>query len=276
VKDGHVAYLYLGITLFFFSSMEVISKPLMGSVDPFFLTWFRFFVGGLFLLLFVRKRLSLRSVLLLATVGSMNSIVSMTLLQLSIKYGNASTAATLVSTNPLFVSLLVFIAGEKLAKRKFFGALLGLMGIIVFAYGKIVGDTFIGIFFGVSAALSFALYSLIMKRFIVKYGALVSTAYSSFFSSILYGMLLAITGKLSFPELSFTGWLDVLYLGIGVTGVAYLTFFKAMESLGVSAASRVFYLKPIVSTLFAVAFLSEQLGVIKIIGTAIVIFSLFL
>jgi len=271
-----VAYLYLGITLFFFSSMEVISKPLMGSVDPFFLTWFRFFVGGLFLLLFVRKRLSLRSVLLLATVGSMNSIVSMTLLQLSIKYGNASTAATLVSTNPLFVSLLVFIAGEKLAKRKFFGALLGLMGIIVFAYGKIVGDTFIGIFFGVSAALSFALYSLIMKRFIVKYGALVSTAYSSFFSSILYGMLLAITGKLSFPELSFTGWLGVLYLGIGVTGVAYLTFFKAMESLGVSAASRVFYLKPIVSTLFAVAFLSEQLGVIKIIGTAIVIFSLFL
>lgn len=129
----------------------------------------------------MRKRLSFRSVLLFATVGSRNSIVSVTLLQLSIKYGNASTAATLVSTNLLFVSLFVFIAGEKLVKRKFFGTLFGLMGIIVFAYGKIVGDTFTGIFFGVSAALSFALCSLIMKRVIVKYEALVSTAYSSFF-----------------------------------------------------------------------------------------------
>ncbi|OAA31581.1 hypothetical protein AT15_05770 [Kosmotoga arenicorallina S304] len=271
-----MAYLYLGITLFFFSSMEVISKPLMGSVDPFFLTFLRFFIGGLFLLSFVRKRLSLKDILLLTLVGSLNSIISMTALQLSVKHGVASTAATLVATNPIFVSLLVFIAGERLTKKKFVATVIGLCGIVVFAYGRIVGDTFLGIFFGLLASLSFALYSLVMKRFIIKFGALVSTAYSSFFSSLLYGILLIITGKFTSPELSAVNWLVILYLGVGVTGVAYLTFFRAMELIGASAASRIFYLKPIVSTFFAVAFLSEQLGVIKIIGTAIVIISLFL
>ncbi|AKI97748.1 DMT family transporter [Kosmotoga pacifica] len=271
-----MAYLFLAITLLFFSSMEVVSKPLMGSIDPFFLTFLRFFLGGLFLLLFVRKRLAFREILLLAALGSLNSIVSMTLLQLSVKYGNASTAATLVSTNPLFVSLFAFIARERLTRRKFFGILLGLIGIIIFAYGRIAGDTILGILFGVSASITFALYSVIMKRFLVKHGALVSTAYSIFFSSLIYALLLIATNRFVFPEFSLTGWLSVLYLGIGVTSVAYLTFFKGMEILGAATASRIFYLKPIVSTIFAVVFLSEGFGLMKLIGMTIVLISLLL
>ncbi|MFW6263024.1 MAG: EamA family transporter, partial [Thermotogota bacterium] len=44
-----MAYLFWTIALVLFSSLEVVSKPIMGQVDPFTMTFLRFFIGGLFL-----------------------------------------------------------------------------------------------------------------------------------------------------------------------------------------------------------------------------------
>jgi len=46
-----MAYLFWTIALVLFSSLEVVSKPIMGRVDPFTLTFMRFFIGGVFLFL---------------------------------------------------------------------------------------------------------------------------------------------------------------------------------------------------------------------------------
>ena len=51
--------IYFLVTLVIFSSMEVVSKPLMPFIDPFQLTFHRFFIGLVFLFLFLvaRRRL---------------------------------------------------------------------------------------------------------------------------------------------------------------------------------------------------------------------------
>jgi drug/metabolite transporter (DMT)-like permease len=61
-----------------------------------------------------------------------------------------------------------------------------------------------------------------------------------------------------------------------VTGVAYVTYFKAMEVVEATQASRIFFLKPVVATLFAVLSLGETISIVKIIGIATVLFSLTL
>ncbi|MGB9614434.1 MAG: EamA family transporter, partial [Fervidobacterium sp.] len=78
-----MAYVYLATTLFAFSSIEVFSKPLMGLVDPFFMTAFRFLLGGLILMLFVKEDIELRDFLPISLIGALNSIISMTSLQLA-------------------------------------------------------------------------------------------------------------------------------------------------------------------------------------------------
>ncbi|ACR80052.1 protein of unknown function DUF6 transmembrane [Kosmotoga olearia TBF 19.5.1] len=269
--------LYLAITLLFFSSMEIVSKPLMGQIDPFFMTAFRFFIGGLFLMPLIEKKLPPREIILLTMIGSLNTIVSMTFLQLSVKFGNASTAATLIATNPLFVTIFApFFGSEKPSKRKFIGTFLGFVGILIFISGMLEGDTITGFLFGIGSAISFALYTLLLKPHVLKHGALTATAYSSFFSGVVYSATLMLFGQFKITSLNLSSWLILLYLGIGVTGIAYFTFFAAAKRIGASTASRVFYLKPVVATLLAFIFLSEEIGAFKLIGIVVIILSLMI
>ena len=279
-----MAYVFWTITLVLFSSLEVVSKPIMGQIDPFTMTFLRFFIGGLFLFiltLFRKKRADVKmerkDFLYIVLTGCLNCIVSMTLLQLSIKMGNASSAAVLISTNPIFTAIFArFIAGEKLSRRKMIGITLGLAGILTFSFGMLEGDTLSGILLGLSSAVTFALYSVLMKKPVKKYGSLRCTAYSGLFPSLIYGAVLGVSGNFNIPTLDVQGWLIVLYLGIFVTGIAYFTMLEAIKRIGASNTMRLFYVKPVLAAILAVMFLGEILGVLKITGMVVIIFSLFL
>mgnify|MGYP000901434851 FL=1 len=271
------ASLYLLFTLIAFSSIEVSSKPLMGTVDPFFMTAFRFLVGGLVLMFFVDKQIETKDLLPLTLIGALNGILSMTSLQLSVAHSNASTAATLVASNPIFVSLFaLLILKEKHTIRRYIGIALGFVGLIVFSLGMISGDSWLGIFYGVVAAVTFGLYTVLMGKYMKKYTPVSVTAYSTLISSLIYIAILALSGHFYVPSIGISEWGILIYLGVVVTGLAYLTYFKAIELIGTAQSSRVFFLKPIVATLFAVILLGESLSVAKIVGMLIVLFSLFL
>jgi len=270
-------YLYLTATLLFWSSMEVLTKPLMSQVDPFFLTFFRFFVGGVFLLVFVRRKIPFKDILSLALVGSINGVLSMSLLQLSVKFSNASTAATLMATNPLFVTVFSLILGkEKLSVKRFLSVAIGLVGIMILSYGRIEGDSIVGLLLGIGAAITFALYAVLMRDFTLKYGSLDATAVSIFSAGLIYGLLLILTRNLRIPQINIPQWLILIYAGVFVTGLAYVTYFKAMEKLGPSRTSLVFYLKPVVASFLALWLLSEPIGAFKIAGTGVIVLALLL
>jgi len=304
-----MAYLFWTTALLLFSSLEVVSKPIMGQVDPFTMTFMRFFIGGLFLFFisFLINGFSyqkaaksieagrilthgkgdiakpLHQVMIKADflkilfIGSLNTIFSMTMLQLSVKYSNASSAATLISTSPLFTALFAYlIISEKVSQRKKIGIGLGLVGIFTFGLGMLEGDTFLGILFGIIASVTFGMYSVLLRRHIARYGPLRCTAYSTFFPSLIYCLLLLLAGQLKIPALNAQGWLIVFYLGICVTGIAYYALLEAVNRMGATIAMRLFYVKPVVATLFALIFLSEPVGMVKIVGMGIIIFSLFL
>ncbi len=271
------AYFFLAFTLFAFSSIEVLSKPLMGKVDPFFMTAFRFFIGGLILTLFVNEEVNIRDLFGISLVGLLNSMVSMTALQLSVKYSNASTAATLVASNPIFVSFFAsLILKERYRLRKYVGIALGFVGLLVFSLGKISGDSWLGILFGLLAALTFGMYTVLMRRYTKLYKPLTVTAYSSLVSSVVYFLTIFSLGKLTIPTLDTRGWLLMIYFGVIVTGIAYVTYFKAMQYVGATQSSRIFFLKPVVATLLAILILGEVLSLRKLIGMAIILVSLTL
>jgi len=272
-----LTYFYLVSTLLFWSSMEVLTKPLMSQVDPFFLTFFRFLVGGLFLLVFVRKKIAPRDVILISVIGSINGVLSMSLLQLSVKFSNASTAATLVATNPLFVSVFSLLFGkEKLSFKRILSVFIGLVGVLILSYGRLEGDSLIGLICGIGAAITFALYIVLMRDFTLKYGSLNATAVSILSAGLVYGILLFLTGNLKFPIISIGQWMVLVYAGVCVTGFAYVTYFKAMEKLGPTRTSLVFYLKPAVASFLAFLVLSEPVGIFKVAGTCVIVLALFL
>jgi len=279
-----LAYLFWIIALVLFSSLEVVSKPIMGQVDPFTMTFMRFFIGGLSLFVISslvkrpdEKKMVKADFFKIIFIGCINTIFSMTMLQLSIKHSNASSAATLISTSPIFTAVFAYlIISEKISQRKKIGILLGLVGIITFGIGMLEGDSLSGILFGIVASVTFGLYSVLLRRHIARYGSLRCTAYSTLFPSLIYGGILVLSGKLKIPTLDVQGWLIIAYLGIFVTGVAYYALLEAVNRMGATNAMRLFYVKPVVATGLALIFLQEPVGVVKIAGMGIIIFSLFL
>lgn len=226
---------------------------------------------------FSKRRIERSDLPKLALIGCLNGVVSMSLLQLSVKYSNASTAATLVAMNPLFVSMFAQILGkDKLSKKKWFAIAMGALGVLVLSSANVAGDSLFGIACGALAAITFALYTILMKDFSSKYGPLLATSFSTFAAGVIYGCILMLLGKISIPRLTWYESLSLLHVAIGVTGIAYVTFFKAIQHFGPVRTSVVFYLKPAVASLLAFLFLSESISVQKIVGTMIVVLSLFL
>jgi len=284
-----MAYLFWTIALVLFSSLEVVSKPIMNLVNPYMMTFMRFFIGGLFLFIisfFMKKskskKMDKKDFLIVILIGCLNCIISMTLLQLSVKVGNASSAAVLISTNPIFTAIFAtIIIKENINQRKKIGITIGLAGILIFGFGMIEfgvveGDTISSIIFGLSSAVTFALYSVLMKKYMGKYGVLKCTAYSSFFPSIIYGTIIFISGNFKIDTLGTKEWLIIVYLGIFVTGIAYYALLEAVNRLGASTGMRLFYVKPVLATILALIFLNEPISFIKLLGMGIIIFSLFL
>jgi len=63
----------------------------------------------------------------------------------------------------------------------------------------------------------------------------------------------------------------VVYLGIFVSGIAYITFFKTLQKYSAVSSSYMFLLKPSVATILAILLLREKVGLNFWIGMLMII-----
>ena len=280
---------YFIATLLIFGSMEVISKPLMGVVDPFTLTLWRFILGLIFLI-FVPgmikrfkeiRSLSVKSLSTLALLGFLNVFFSMSMLQLAVKYSSAATAATIFCSNPLFVFMLALSMGsETFSTRKIFGLLLGVAGIFLIMNEKgIVYKS--GMLFAVLGALSFSVYTVLSKKMVTGMTPITVNIVSFGFGIIINMTFIGLTGREVLPSTailsSTTHLLTILYLGIVVSGLGYITFFHTIKKYTAVGASLIFMLKPVAATILTFVFLNEKLpeifffGLIMIMGGTLLV-----
>lgn len=280
--------LYFLTTLLIFASMEVVSKPLMGHIDPFVLTFWRFVAGFLFFLFYpgMRKRFKeisgfnahdWFSVFLL---GILNTFLAMSLLQLSVKHCSAATSATIFCSNPVFVMLFSSIINhEKFSLKKTIGILVGVgaIGLIMSEKGHVLNY---GAVFGLSAAVIFALYTVLSKKSVSKINPFTVNLTSFFFGISANLVFILLTGRQLMPESTFfdiNRTVAFIYLGLVVTGIGYVTFFETIKRFTAISASLIFMLKPAVTIILAAVFLNEVLSrnfywgfFLLMLGTAII------
>ncbi len=258
------------VTLVFFASMEVVSKPLLGSIDPLTLTFWRFAAGALVLSIILIRRRGLSSirtlgggtVALLLLMGVVNIALAMSLLQTAVKLTSAARAATVFCANPVLVFIISALSGtEKANLLKVLGLLSGLAGLaIVSGLHTLTVDT--GTAYAMVSAAAFALYTVMGKRVSGRTDPVTINVVSFAAGLIVLFAFLAASGRPLSPAplvASPGNAAAALYLTLGVSGVAYLTFVRAIRRIGAVAASMVFMLKPAVASVLAVVFLGEVL-----------------
>ena len=274
----------LAITLF--STIEVVSKWMGPAVPPLRLAFLRFFITGLVLLIpafnILRMRmepLGARDMLILAGLGAVGVALSIGLYHMAIHHLQANVAAIVFSANPVFVVLFSpWILGERVGWRKLLGVMIGLSGIAVFAVekGGLAIGTGKGILLMLGAEITFALYSVLSKKFMPQYGAIVITCFAGLIGSlVLLPVSLALEGN-PFAGMGPWIWCGVLYLAVGATAVAYIAYFYGLLNVGAARGSMFFFLKPVLASVFAWIVLSEPVTAKVVTGTLLILGSLFL
>ncbi|PKL43926.1 MAG: hypothetical protein CVV41_09190 [Candidatus Riflebacteria bacterium HGW-Riflebacteria-1] len=268
---------YLVFTVIAFSSIEIIVNPVRNDIAPFLMNFWRFLVGTIILLPVLLwtsrariRQLQREDVRDLAVLGCLNILLSMGAHALCIKYARASTAAVLISANPLATNFFAWlILKERMTMRRVFALLLGLSGIIVLTYkADATVDQPFGVAAGVFAMAGFGLYTVLSKRLVHRHGGLMVMVLSCLPALAIYVPLLHFAGVGLWPPAHT--WPNILGAGILGTGLGYLAFMKALTFLSAGRCSYLFFFKPPVAMFLAWLLLGEQISVSAITGTVLI------
>lgn len=259
------------------------------DVTPYAITAWRFLIGGLLLLPFALKssdeyeKPGPKGILHLGFLGFFNVCLSMLILQLSVYYGKASVSAIILSINPLFVAIFAgLILKEKMDKTDVLALIVGILGILVLVLGEVEMDNSkylnlpLGVVLAIVAALTFGLYTVLTKSAVQKYGNIRANAISFLLGSASLFVYNFITSKDSLISFSFSNFAVMAYMGLFITGIAYLLYFEGMKNIGASKASMYFFLKPMFATLLAWLLLGESLHGIQILAVMLIVLAMLI
>ena len=270
-------YLYLGVSILAFSTLEIFSKFIVKDFHPLQMNFLRFFFGGIILLPFalndIKKRnikLSKKDLLALMGLGILAVPVSMSFFQLSLLYINASVVAVFLSSNAIFVTpLSFFILKEKADKSILISLLLGIVGIAIIASPSLTigSEGLMGIVYGIAAPVTFALFTVLGKAIQPKVGGIILNDLVFLSGSIIMIPMLFFTKIPVFSGINQSNIFPLLYLIIVVTVIGYMLMFKGLSLIPANKGMLLFFIKPFLAGALAFLLLGEKIPITLIIGT---------
>jgi drug/metabolite transporter (DMT)-like permease len=193
----------------------------------------------------------------------------------------SGSAAVLVYLQPILVGLLAWlILGERLSVAKIVGLLLGFSGIVAVSAGSVSGAASaispLGVAFGAASALSWALGTVLFK----KYEARVSTLWAVAVPFVVGGVVLTALGLLVEPwgEVSWSAALvaSMLYSSLVGISAAWVIWFALVRAGEASRVAAYIFAVPLTAVLVGVVFLDEPLGFALLVGAALVVSGIYL
>ncbi|HOJ79062.1 MAG TPA: EamA family transporter [Bacillota bacterium] len=284
MNKQHQGLLYLIVTVILFSTFEVSSKLIGSRLHPLQISLFRFLIGGLILFPVACYRvhktalkIDLNLIFSMFLLGIVNIVISMSLIQFGLKFTSASNAAVIFSSNPLFVAFFAaLMLKEKVSTNKIIGMIIGVTGVFLLFADQMGERTLIDLGSGLVllSAIFFALYTVIGKQLTLRnIDSLVMTSFSFLAGSLC---LIPIMWVMEVPVYVNNRAIipHILYLGIFVSGLAYMCYFYGLRSINTSAGSLIYFVKPPLATLFSIVIVKETVSVHFFIGTIVILFGL--
>lgn len=215
-------------------------------------------------------------------VGVVNSGLPFALYSFALQFISTGLSALLNATVPLFAALVAWAwlkdrpTGERIA-----GLLVGFLGVAMLAWDEAsfkAGPGGIAPAWGVlaclGATLSYGVAANAAKRFLGGLPAIATAAGSQLGSLVFLAIPAAMTWPASTP--SAKAWGSLIALGVLCTGVAYILYFRLIESSGPAKASTVTFLVPVFAVIYGVVLLGEHVtawmlvcGAVIVCGTAL-------
>lgn len=193
-------------------------------------------------------------------------------------HSSAANTAWLVALAPAVTAVLAWrLLGERLAGRvggitiAFAGTLLVVSGghapAAAFALPSTRGDALT-----LASTVSWALYTIYGRPFVAGYAAPVAMVHLLAVSVVVFAPgFVARAGWAELAALSAEGWLGVLFLGLGCSGIAFTLWYAALETMDASQVAAFIYIEPLVAQALALVLLGEPLHPATLLGGAAIL-----
>jgi drug/metabolite transporter (DMT)-like permease len=209
----------------------------------------------------------------IAVVGLMNSALPFTLFAFASLTMTAGFAAILNATAPLFGAVVAHIwLKDRLRRVQVLGLLIGFGGVLLLVWSRTAfagGGSGWAVAAALFATLAYGIAANYTKRVLTGIGPL-SIATGSQCAAALALLPLALWAwPIATPPLRT--WLEVILLGVGSTGVAYLLYFRLIASIGPTRAVSVTFLVPVFGMLWGALYLGETVTLSMLLGCGVIL-----
>ena len=259
--------------------MYVVSKVVLDVIPPFSLLALRLILGALVLGAVVAYRrktgFTRRQFIDSFLVGIIGYGISLGFQFVGTKLSTASNGALVTSATPAFVLLFApSLVKERTSMRGVIALIVSSMGVLAVIDPR-TADFSSSLFMGnlslLAAALTWALYSVLVRRVSRSADLLTSSAVmltGGIPSSLIFGLFEV--NSQGIGEITIGILLGILFLGIISTALAMFLWNFAFAHLPASVASLTFFAQPVVGTLLGWFFLGEEITPLFIIGGVLI------
>ncbi len=277
-------HLYAFVTVAIWSTAFVGNKVLLDFLTPIEIMLYRFVLAyGVLLMIYPQWQLptSLRNEGLFFLLGALGIFVYFLFENYALKYTQAANVGLFMGAIPLLTALLShrLVPGERMRRTLLVGFALAAagMGMILFEE-RAFHLRFRGDVLALLGALTFALYSTLLKRVPSACHSIVVARKSFFYGLVLMGLWCWIGNETLHlqPLKEPIVWGNLLYLGLFSSGLAFWLYQQGIERIGSIAASHYIYLVPLLTALTGVMVLGEQLTPTLLIAGTLILAGLYL
>jgi drug/metabolite transporter (DMT)-like permease len=257
-------------------------KVAVESIPPLTLVLGRVAVGAAFLL--VALRLSRRSLPAdrrlwrrLAVLALIHNALPWVLFSWGEQYIDSALASILNGTTPLFTIVLAhfLVPGDRMTASKVLGVLLGFMGLFLLILPSLAGGVQAstwGIIAVTIASASYGVAIIYSRNHLRGLPPLVAPT-SQLILATLYMLPIAllVDRPWTLPLPPPVAWLSLLALGVLGSGLAFIVYYRLLESANPTYISMVTYVIPIFGVILGVLVLDEQLTWLTLAGFALIL-----
>jgi drug/metabolite transporter (DMT)-like permease len=288
------AFLMFTLILFWGSSFVVVKIALIEGLTPIAIATFRFLVaGGLFLFAILLERKRMKDYALFVEKKDFPMLILLALTGVTfffsaqytgIKMAGASIAAIFVCLlAPVFITILsAKLFKERLVRRQFFGVGIAAVGTFIVIIGGSVSlqtnqQFFLGSLILLSTPILWTTYSLLGKSIMGKYSPFLVVAYVNMLGGLFLVPFSLAEGSFSqILTMSFNGWLAILFLAVTCSFLGYYIWFYVIKKVGAAIASSFLFAEPLITALFAIAFVEEELSLFTVAGGFLIFIGVYL
>ena len=189
------------------------------------------------------------------------------------KYTTVSVATLSYYFAPVIVTVVCpVLFKEKLTGKQIVCFIMSTLGLVLITgIGDIgSGNDFVGILFGLGAAVFYATV-ILLNKFIKNVEGIHRTFLQFLSAIVILVPYVIMTSGVTLGNLNGIGWVNLLIVGLIHTGVTYCLYFSSLKELTGQKAAILSYIDPLVAVMISVTILGESMTLWQMIGCILIL-----